>query len=97
MKLTVTLALVSIALVTGAMGWSPDGASSNGSAAVHDFEFKVEVFEKEVIIESIHGTSWKDLSWSIKGEAPMEFWLDDKGIASSSKDLHGSKFLIHFQ
>lgn len=96
MKLTFAILLSVIAISSGSFAGEPVEVSTDAFSAVHDFEFKVEIQEKTVVFETVHGTKWKGLSWATGDESPMEFWLDECGISSQKEDLQGSKFLIHF-
>ena len=97
MKLTIVLLLSLMAVSSGSSGGESGDVTANAISSVHDFEFRVEMREKNVVFETVHGTKWKVLSWAIGDDGPMEFWLDESGIASRQEDLRGSQFLIHFR
>ncbi len=97
MKFTIILLLSLVSVSSASFG---GGLGETAAAAVmpaHDFEFRVEIRENAVVFQTVHGTKWKGLSWAIGDDGPMEFWLDESGIASRQEDLDGSHFLIHFR
>ena len=97
MKFTIVLLLSLIAVSSGSFGGEPDDVSPDVIPAVHDFEFRVEIREKAAVLETVHGTNWIRLSWGSGDDGPLEFWIDESGIATRQEDLVGSQFLIHFR
>ncbi len=94
----INLVVVSILILAVGVAWGQSQGDKGKAVQVYsDFEFKVEMDEKSVIFSTVHGTEWVGLSWAVGDDSPMEFWLDESGIASRAEDLTGSRFLIHFE
>ncbi|MFO7610773.1 MAG: hypothetical protein R6X35_16555 [Candidatus Krumholzibacteriia bacterium] len=97
MKHAIALLLFLAAAASAFSGAEPAAGPTGSFAPAHHFEFQVEMRANGVVLKAVHGTDWQGLSWAHGDERPLEFWLDESGIAGRQEDLSGARFLIHFR